>query len=70
MRSHKHDRRKFLAALSAGTAGGLLINAISPFSARAQSNSFNRGQEQNSDYLFSNGLIYLNTGPCRRETIE
>ncbi len=69
MNSNKQDRRKFLSALSATTAGGLLMNSLSPFSASAQDDSF----LPNSEYLFAPGLIYLNTGtlgPCRRDTIE
>jgi selenocysteine lyase/cysteine desulfurase len=68
------ERRKFLGAISVNTAGGLFINAISPFSnANAQPNSLLSDQEIKSEYLFTNGLTYLNTGtlgPCRRETIE
>jgi selenocysteine lyase/cysteine desulfurase len=73
MKPGKHDRRKFLSALSASTAGGLLMNTISPFSASAQTNSFVPKKETDSEYLFAPGLIYLNTGtlgPCRRDTIE
>jgi selenocysteine lyase/cysteine desulfurase len=57
------ERRKFLGAISAGTAGGLFINTI-PFST---------ANAQTSEYLFAAGLIYLNTGtlgPCRRDTIQ
>ncbi len=69
MKRTKFERRKFLTALSATTAGGFFLNTISPFSTVAQSNSF----VDKTEYLFSPGLIYLNTGtlgPCRRETIE
>lgn len=69
MKSNKHNRRKFLSALSAGAAGGLFMNTISPFPASAQPNSF----LPNSEYLFEPGLVYLNTGtlgPCRRDTIK
>jgi len=69
MKQTRLERRKFLTALSATTAGGVFLNTFSPLSAIARSNSF----ENNSEYLFSPGLIYLNTGtlgPCRRETIE
>ncbi|MEO6612531.1 MAG: aminotransferase class V-fold PLP-dependent enzyme [Chitinophagaceae bacterium] len=65
----KYNRRKFLGALSAGTAGSILLNTISPFSGNAQMNAGVPG----NDYLFTEGLTYLNTGtlgPCRRETIE
>lgn len=73
MKSNKHDRRKFLSALSAGAAGGLLINGFSPFAGAAQPHSFLPEKETGGEYLFAPGLIYLNTGtlgPCRRETIE
>jgi selenocysteine lyase/cysteine desulfurase len=73
MKPTKYDRRKFLGAISASTAGGLLINTISPFSSNAQANSLLPDGETNTEYLFADGLTYLNTGtlgPCRRETIE
>ncbi len=57
-----------------GTAGSILINTISPFSsANAQASSLPPHQEPGNEYLFANGLTYLNTGtlgPCRRDTIE
>jgi selenocysteine lyase/cysteine desulfurase len=74
MKSGKYNRRKFIGAVSAGTAGGILINTISPFStANAQTNPLLSDQEAKTDYLFADGLTYLNTGtlgPCRRDTIE
>src|SRR4030095_3444063 len=55
------------------TAGGILLNTMLPISsAHAQTNLFPPGQPE-SEYLFSEGLTYLNTGtlgPCRRDTIE
>ena len=69
MKSANHNRRKFLSSLSAGAAGGFLINTLTPFSSPARSTSFLSGNE----FLFEPGLIYLNSGtlgPCRRETIE
>jgi len=69
MKPPKHNRRKFLSSLSAGTAGGLLINTLSPFTSAAQPDAFLPANE----FLFEPGLVYLNTGtlgPCRRETIE
>ena len=70
----KYNRRNFLGAISVSTAGGILINAIAPFSAaNAQTNSLLSDQKSKSEYLFDEGLTYLNTGtlgPCRRETIE
>lgn len=74
MTSSKHNRRKFLGGITASAAGAALINSISPFSAaNAQSNSSLAGPDIKSEYLFANGLTYLNTGtlgPCRRDTIE
>ncbi|MEI9908351.1 MAG: hypothetical protein WDO71_00975 [Bacteroidota bacterium] len=73
MKSNKQNRRKFLTAFSATTAGGLLMNTISPYAALAQPDSFLPEKETGSEYLFEPGLVYLNTGtlgPCRRETIE
>lgn len=69
MKPTKIERRKFLTALSATAAGGAFLNSITPFSTTAQSNF----SEAKAEYLFSPGLIYLNTGtlgPCRRETID
>lgn len=63
-----------MGAITASAAGGGLINAIAPFSAaNAQTSSLLSGQKTKSEYLFANGLTYLNTGtlgPCRRDTIE
>ncbi|MCW3117436.1 MAG: hypothetical protein JWM28_1518 [Chitinophagaceae bacterium] len=74
MKPGKYNRRKFLGSISAGSAGGLLINTIAPFSSvNAQTKSLPFDQESNSDYFFAPGLTYLNTGtlgPCRRETIQ
>jgi selenocysteine lyase/cysteine desulfurase len=74
MQSNKHDRRKFLAGVSASAAGGLFLNAILPFSAaNAQNNSLLPGMQPTNEYLLTEGLAYLNTGtigPCRRDTIQ
>src|ERR1051325_3786300 len=74
MTSSKHDRRKFLGGITASAAGAAFINSFSPFSAaNAQPNSSLAGPDIQSEYLFANGLTYLNTGtlgPCRRDTIE
>ena len=63
-----------MGAVSVSTAGGMLINAIPPFSAaNAQANSLLADPDPKSEYLFDAGLTYLNTGtlgPCRRDTIE
>ncbi len=71
MKPANYNRRKFLSAITAGTAGGILL---SPFSnAKAQGSSLLTGEDTDSEYLFADGLVYLNTGtlgPCRRETIE
>jgi selenocysteine lyase/cysteine desulfurase len=63
MKSGKYNRRRFLGAISAGTAGGVLINTNSLFA----------DQQYKNEYLFAAGLTYLNTGtlgPCRRDTIQ
>ena len=62
-----------MSAISASAAGGALINAISPSSAHTRSNPWLSDPETKSEYLFADGLAYLNTGtlgPCRRDTIE
>lgn len=67
------ERRKFLGAISTGTAGGLFINTISFSTANAQTNSLFSDEETKNEYLFAAGLTYLNTGtlgPCRRDTIQ
>ena len=69
MKPGNHNRRKFLSSLSAGAAGGLLINTLTPLSSSARSNSF----LPDNEFLFEPGLVYLNSGtlgPCRKETIE
>ena len=73
MKPNNYNRRKFLGTLSAGTAGGLFINSIFSSTVNAQTNSLLSDQKINDEYLFTDGLTYLNTGtlgPCRRETIE
>jgi selenocysteine lyase/cysteine desulfurase len=63
-----------LAAIAAGTAGSVLVNAVSPsFAANPHEDSVPSSVEPISEYLFADGITYLNTGtlgPCRRETIE
>jgi selenocysteine lyase/cysteine desulfurase len=69
MSSDKHNRRAFLTAATAGAAGGLLARSASPISADGNPAPL----FAKSEYLFADGLTYLNTGtigPCRRETIE
>jgi len=71
-KSDKYSRKEFFASFGPAAAAGLFINTI-PFSpAAAQIKSFDPG-ETKGDYLFTDGLIYMNTGtlgPCRRETIN
>ncbi len=73
MKSDKYSRKRFLATIGAATSGGLFLNSMLPFS--SASALINRSLLNNleSDYYFSEGLTYLNTGtlgPCRRETVE
>ena len=74
MRSDKPNRRKFISAITSGAAGSLLATSVLPFSSRAAvAASLFDVDEPGSEYLFSEGITYLNTGtigPCRRETIE
>ena len=74
MKSRKQNRRDFLFAVTAGSAGSLLVSAaVSPAAASGEARSLANGGGRASEYLFSEGLTYLNTGtigPCRRETIE
>jgi selenocysteine lyase/cysteine desulfurase len=74
MKSSKHTRRKFLSSAAASAAGGVFVNSTFPFSsAEAQTSSLLSGQDNKSEYLFAEGLTYLNTGtigPCRRETVR
>jgi selenocysteine lyase/cysteine desulfurase len=67
------ERRKFLGAISARTAGGLFINTFPFATANVQTNSLLSEKEMQNEYLFAAGLTYLNTGtlgPCRRDTIQ
>lgn len=72
MRSAEYNRKKFFKTLGIATAGTALFNMLPFASAQAGSNSF-PDTESGDDYLFTEGLTYMNTGtlgPCRRETIE
>lgn len=72
MKSDKYNRKKFITTIASATAGGILFNTMLPVSSAAQNKSFFYGQPKN-EYLFSEGLIYLNTGtlgPCRRNTLD
>ncbi len=71
MKPYKSNRRKFLSSVSAGLAGGLLINTISPHKINAQEKLV-MATPDNGEYLFTPGMVYLNTGtlgPCRKDTI-
>lgn len=74
MKSSKYNRRKFLSTVTASAAGGIFVNSAFPFStAEDQTSSLLSGQDNKSEYLFAEGLTYLNTGtlgPCRRETVR
>jgi selenocysteine lyase/cysteine desulfurase len=74
MKQSKFNRRSFLSTAAASAAGGIFVNSTFPFStANAQTSSMLSGQDNKSEYLFAEGLTYLNTGtigPCRRETIR
>ena len=66
-----HDRRTFLSAVTTGVAGGML--ARSSFAAEPMNSLTDSPMFAANEYLFAEGLTYLNTGtigPCRRETIE
>ena len=72
MKSDKYNRKKFLTALASVATGGVLLNTVGSLSAGAQTSSLFTGSVE-SEYLFSEGLTYLNTGtlgPCRRDTIQ
>lgn len=63
-----------IATACAAAAGGVLIDLRSSFAAdETRASSMLSGQKSKSEYLFGDGLIYLNTGtigPCRRETVR
>lgn len=72
MNADKHNRKKFLTTIGSVTAGSIFLNTSFPFSSYAQPNSFLPVQVE-SEYLFSEGLTYLNTGtlgPCRKDTVR
>lgn len=63
----KYTRRTFLGAIGAGAGSGLLAKPVFP----SPVPSFTASPP--TEYLFTDGIAYLNTGtigPCRRETIE
>jgi len=73
MKSDKYNRKYFLSTIASATTGGILLNTmLLPYTAHTQVNAFFPDQPEN-EYLFSDGLTYLNTGtlgPCRRDTIK
>jgi|RhiMethySRZTD1v2_1073278.scaffolds.fasta_scaffold261091_2 selenocysteine lyase/cysteine desulfurase len=71
MTSSKHNRRTFLSIATTGAGGGLLTRTAYSSSASVHEENLFGGSA--SEYLFADGLTYLNSGtigPCRRETIE
>ena len=71
MKSDNYSRKKFFATIGAG-AGSVLLNSIFPFSAHAEANP-DFPIELPNDYLFADGLTYLNTGtlgPCSKTTVK
>ncbi len=74
MKSSKFNRRKFLGTITASAAGAAFINADPRvFAANERPDLFFSSEGSRSDYLFADGLTYLNTGtlgPCRRETLH
>lgn len=66
----KHNRRTFLGSATVGATVGLLTKAVFPSTIGSDSAAL---RAPPSEYLFADGITYLNTGtlgPCRRETIE
>ena len=71
MTSSKHNRRTFLSIATTAAGGGLLARTAYSSSASVHEENLFGGSA--SEYLFADGLTYLNSGtigPCRRETIE
>ena len=67
----EQSRRAFLGAAASGTAVGLLAKTVFP--SALPDECFERLRPGANEYLFTDGVTYLNTGalgPCRRETIE
>ena len=68
----KINRKRFLTLLSSAAGAGVLSNGAFPFSLNAQTHTSSPTPSED-EYLFTDGLTYLNTGtlgPCRKETIE
>jgi selenocysteine lyase/cysteine desulfurase len=74
MKQRQYNRRSFLGNLTKSAAGGFLIHTLPPLgTTTGQANSLDVNRETKDDFLFTDGLVYLNTGtlgPCRKETIE
>ena len=67
MKRGLHKRRTFIRSVGAGLAGGLFAKPIFP------SLVPNDRISPSSEYLFTDGISYMNCGtigPCRRETID
>lgn len=73
MQANKYTRKKFLATIGSVASGSVLLKTMLPSSsAHVPSDPFLYNQSEN-EYLFSEGLTYLNTGtlgPCRKETVD
>jgi selenocysteine lyase/cysteine desulfurase len=72
MKHDRYSRKKFLASVGSAATGSILLNLLSTSSAHAQTSSVLSAYDE-KEYLFAEGITYLNTGtlgPCRRETIE
>lgn len=72
MGSDHYNRKKFLARIASATGGGIFLNTILSFSP-SQRKLKSIHSSAKDDYLFADGLTYLNTGtlgPCRRDTLE
>ena len=69
MGAEKPDRRMFLTAFAGGAAATTLADPLIVRGGAAAE----KGKSPSSQYLFRDGLMYLNTGtlgPCRRETVD
>lgn len=72
MTSSGQSRRSFLGTATVGAVGGLLAKSVIANSYPAQDVT-RPVPSPSGEYLFADGLTYLNTGtlgPCRRETID
>ena len=72
MKTDKYNRKKFFKQFGSVTAASVLVNML-PFSSAHAEPHLSFSGDPGDDYLFSEGLTYLNTGtlgPCRNETIK